>query len=116
MAGLGLIKNTKIKIEVQNGYAPKPRRNTARKLNAMLDKEGKQAGSIRNSGLVQMTVQSSAVCFWKMKKSWELYIAFGNNVSMGGTINVPIHLDGVIKKPTVYLDDKIIMQSGKLLV
>jgi leucyl aminopeptidase (aminopeptidase T) len=40
----------------------------------------------------------------------------GNNVSMGGNINVPIHLDGVIKKPTVYLDDKIIMKNGKLLI
>jgi leucyl aminopeptidase (aminopeptidase T) len=29
---------------------------------------------------------------------------------------VPIHLDGVVKKPTVYFDGKIIMKAGKLLV
>jgi len=45
-----------------------------------------------------------------------VHIALGNNVSIGGSVNVPLHLDGVIKKPTVYLDDKILMKEGKLLV
>ena len=45
-----------------------------------------------------------------------VHIALGNNVTMGGTFNVPIHLDGVIKKPTVYLDNKPLMKDGKLLV
>jgi len=35
---------------------------------------------------------------------------------MGGKINVPIHLDGVIKRPTVYLDDKVMMDRGKLII
>jgi leucyl aminopeptidase (aminopeptidase T) len=35
---------------------------------------------------------------------------------MGGTFNVPIHVDGVIKKPTVYLDGQLLMKSGKLLI
>ena len=45
-----------------------------------------------------------------------IHIALGNNVSMGGNVNVPLHLDGVIKKPTVYLDGKLLMKDGKLLV
>jgi len=45
-----------------------------------------------------------------------IHIALGNNVSMGGSINVPIHLDGVIKKPTVFLDGKKLMENGNLLV
>ena len=43
-------------------------------------------------------------------------IVLGNNDSMGGKVNVPIHLDEVIKEPTVYLDGREIMRSGKLLV
>jgi leucyl aminopeptidase (aminopeptidase T) len=35
---------------------------------------------------------------------------------MGGSVNVPIHLDGVIKKPTVWMDGKLLMKEGKLLV
>ena len=45
-----------------------------------------------------------------------VHLALGNNVTMGGTFNVPIHVDGVIKKPTVFLDSKLLMKSGKLLI
>ncbi|MBN1502421.1 aminopeptidase [Candidatus Woesearchaeota archaeon] len=45
-----------------------------------------------------------------------VHFAFGNNASFGGKVNVPIHLDGVILKPTVYFDDKIIMKEGKMLL
>ena len=45
-----------------------------------------------------------------------VHLALGNNVTMGGSVNVPIHVDGVIKKPTVYIDGKLLMKSGKLLI
>ncbi len=45
-----------------------------------------------------------------------IHIALGNNVSMGGSVNVPLHLDGVVKKPTVWMDGKLLMKDGKLLV
>jgi leucyl aminopeptidase (aminopeptidase T) len=45
-----------------------------------------------------------------------VHLAFGDNKSMGGTIRVPSHLDGVIMNPTVYVDDKLIMEYGKFLI
>ena len=45
-----------------------------------------------------------------------IHIALGNNISMGGSVNVPIHLDGVVKKPTVWMDGKLLMKNGGLLV
>jgi leucyl aminopeptidase (aminopeptidase T) len=45
-----------------------------------------------------------------------IHIALGNNMSMGGTVNVPIHLDGIVKYPTVEFDGKMIMDKGKLLI
>lgn len=50
------------------------------------------------------------------KKLGTVHIALGDNKSMGGKINVPIHVDGVILNPTVYFDDKIIMKNGKLFI
>ena len=44
------------------------------------------------------------------------HIALGNNVFYGAKINVPLHLDGIIKKPTIYLDSRMIMENGKLLI
>jgi leucyl aminopeptidase (aminopeptidase T) len=44
------------------------------------------------------------------------HIALGNNYSFGGKVNVPLHLDGIIKKPTIYFNNKIVMKNGKLLI
>jgi leucyl aminopeptidase (aminopeptidase T) len=44
------------------------------------------------------------------------HIALGNNISMGGTCNVGIHVDGVFLNPTVKIDDKTILENGNLLI
>jgi hypothetical protein len=35
---------------------------------------------------------------------------------MGGTVRLPSHLDGLVKSPTVWFDDRKIMDAGRLLV
>jgi leucyl aminopeptidase (aminopeptidase T) len=44
------------------------------------------------------------------------HIALGNNISYGGSCNAPCHLDGVFTEPTIYVDDRKIMEKGKLLI
>lgn len=118
MAGLGLIKNANIKIEVENGYATKISGGTlAKKLKVMLDKVGKDARNIAEFGIgTNDSAKLSGVLLEDEKVMGTIHIALGNNVSMGGSINVPIHLDGVVKKPTVWMDSKMLMKDGKLLV
>ncbi len=43
------------------------------------------------------------------------HIAFGNNVSFGGTNNVPVHLDTIVIKPTIKAGSQLIMRNGKPL-
>jgi len=43
------------------------------------------------------------------------HIAFGNNKHFGGKVNVPFHVDVVIKKPTIYVDDVLIIEDGKII-
>jgi len=45
-----------------------------------------------------------------------VHIAFGSNISYGGKVYSQFHLDAILFKPTVYLDNKIIMRKGKLLL
>lgn len=118
MAGLGLIKNVNIRIEVQNGYATKISGGIlAKKLKQLLDSVGKDAYNIAEFGIgTNDSAKLSGVLLEDEKVLGTIHIALGNNVSMGGNVNVPIHLDGVVKKPTVYLDDNLIMKNGKLLV
>ena len=41
-----------------------------------------------------------------------VHIAVGNNLSYGRDNDVPLHLDGVITKPDIYVDSKKIMEEG----
>jgi leucyl aminopeptidase (aminopeptidase T) len=44
-----------------------------------------------------------------------VHIALGNNAGMGGTVNVPIHLDGLIRNATLYVDGELMMDKGTLV-
>ena len=44
-----------------------------------------------------------------------IHIALGDNASMGGTVQVPMHLDGVMRSPTVWLDGKLFMDAGVIV-
>ena len=118
MAGLGLIKNANIRIEVEKGYATKIIGGVlARKLKLQLDAVGKEARNIAEFGIgTNDSAKLSGVLLEDEKVMGTIHIALGNNVSMGGSVNVPIHLDGVVKKPTVWMDGKLMMKDGKLLV
>jgi len=45
-----------------------------------------------------------------------VHIALGNNAGMGGTVSVPIHLDGVIRNATLYVDGELLLDKGTLVV
>ncbi len=117
MAGIGVVKNP-IKITVEKGYATKITGGAeARKLVKMLSKFGKKGRNIAELGIgTNDKVKLSGNLLEDEKVLGTVHIALGNNKSMGGNVNVPIHVDGVIKKPTVYFDGKIIMKNGKLLI
>lgn len=44
------------------------------------------------------------------------HVALGNNVSFGGTNDVPLHLDAVVYKSTVEINSKIILNKGALAI
>jgi leucyl aminopeptidase (aminopeptidase T) len=44
------------------------------------------------------------------------HVAFGASAGIGGTIQVPVHLDCVVMKPTVELDGEAIVREGELLI
>jgi len=44
-----------------------------------------------------------------------VHIAVGDNSSFGGKVEVNSHLDGIINKPTLFIDGEKIIDGGKLL-
>jgi leucyl aminopeptidase (aminopeptidase T) len=44
------------------------------------------------------------------------HVAFGASAGIGGTVQVPVHLDCVVMKPSVSLDGELIVRGGELLL
>lgn len=45
-----------------------------------------------------------------------IHVAFGSNNTFGGKVSAGVHLDAVMLRPTVFIDEKSIMDKGKILV
>ena len=45
-----------------------------------------------------------------------VHIAFGTNTSFGGTNKAECHMDGIILRPTLYLDDTKVIENGVFLI
>lgn len=45
-----------------------------------------------------------------------IHVAFGNNTAFGGRNKARIHLDGVMRRPSVWLDDTPIIKRGRFLI
>jgi aminopeptidase len=117
MAGIGVIKNKPIRIDVKDGLAANISGGTqAKKLKSILEKYGDLGKNIAEFGIgTNDKVKLSGLLLEDEKVMGTIHIALGDNKSMGGNVNVPIHLDGVVKKPTVFFDGLMIMKNGKLL-
>lgn len=116
-AGIGLLK-TPIKVAIKAGYASKITGKTeAKKLTTILEENGKEAFAIGEFGI---GTNHKAILTGEILEDEKIlgtvHFAFGNNVTMGGTNNVGLHIDGIITEPTVYADDVMIMDKGKLLL
>lgn len=45
-----------------------------------------------------------------------VHIALGSNDTFGGQVAAGIHLDGVILEPKLYLDEELVIESGRLIL
>ena len=83
----------------------------------MLDKAGKNAYKIEEFGIgTDPKAKLSGIVLEDEKVKGTVHFALGNDLSYGGKNNVPIHLDGVIRKPTIIVDKKTIMKNGKFII
>lgn len=113
MAGIGKLKKP-IKFIVKKGYVLK---TNSPKMNKIFKKYGKSSRNIAEVAIgTNEKAKITGLTLEDEKVKDTCHIAVGDSVSMGGKIKAPIHLDGVIKKPTIWIDDKKIMEKGKILI
>jgi leucyl aminopeptidase (aminopeptidase T) len=117
MAGIGVVSQP-IRIFVKDGQAADISGGPeAAQLVALLEPHGRDGRNVAEFGIgTNDRAQLSGVILEDEKVMGTIHIAFGDNKSMGGRVRVASHLDGLVKKPTVWFDDRLIMESGRLLV
>jgi aminopeptidase len=117
MAGVGMVAQP-LRIVVEGGYATAITGGPeAQKLVALLEPHGRDARTVAEFGIgTNDKAMLTGVILEDEKVMGTIHIAFGDNKSMGGTVRVASHLDGLIKHPTVWFDDDKIMEDGRLLV
>jgi len=118
MAGIGKIKGEPIKIRVERGMAVEiSGGEQARQLNQMVESVGPQARNLAELGIgTNYMAQITGQILEDEKVAGTVHLALGNNKSMGGTVNVGLHVDGIITSPTLRIDDKLILKNGQLLI
>ena len=117
MASVGIVKSP-IKIIVKDGYAAEiSGGEEAEILKKLLEPHGKDAYNVAEFGI---GTNDKAIITGKIiedeKVMGTIHIAFGDNKSMGGTVRVASHLDGLVKFPTVWFDEQMIMKDGVFLI
>jgi leucyl aminopeptidase (aminopeptidase T) len=102
-AGLGRM-NSPLRITVENGYATRIEGGgPADRLQSMLEAVGDPAAfNIAEFGIgCNHAARVTGTILEDEKAMHTCHIALGNNVHFGGTVDVPIHLDGVILQPEI---------------
>ncbi len=103
-----------IKITVKNGFAKEIHDDEIKK---MLDKRGKYGRNVAELGIgINPNARIIGNVLEDEKVLGTVHVAFGDNSTFGGRVNCGIHLDGIIKNPTLKIDDKTILEKGKLVV
>lgn len=116
MAGIGLLEEP-MAITVKGGLAVAVEGGKqAQEFLQQLEAVGPGARNVAELGVgTNPNARVTGVILEDEKVLGTVHIAFGNNLSMGGTVDVPFHVDGILLNPTLTLDGRPILVDGKPL-
>jgi leucyl aminopeptidase (aminopeptidase T) len=104
-------------LKLENGKIISFDGENGKRLEATLKPHGEKALLVAEFGIG--TNPESRMCgnlLEDEKVKGTIHIAFGNNCGFGGDNDVPVHIDGLVVKPDVYIDGKILMKQGEWLL
>lgn len=119
MPGVGLITGKPIKVTVKDGYAIKIEGDEKADLyREMLESVGDQgAFNIAELGIgMNRCAKMMGVMLEDEGSSGTIHIACGTSAAFGGKVSTSIHLDMMIRKPSLYLDGELVQDHGVLVI
>lgn len=112
LTGIGTLSSPLV-LTIENGRITDAEGDAAEKLLSILGSgDGRCLGEF-GSG-TNDRARITGVVLEDEKVLGTIHTAFGSNNTFGGTIAAGVHIDGVVTKPTVYIDDELFMENGTL--
>jgi len=112
-APLGLLKKP-VTLTIKSGRIVKLNGNN--ELKKIFERAGEKGRILCELGIgtnYQATITGNVLEDEKVMGT--IHLAFGNNLGFGGKNDAKIHLDGVIRKPWVWFDNRLVIKQGKIL-
>lgn len=112
IAQIGMVKKPVV-LTIENGRLTEATEHQGKELLDILgDKDGR---TIAEFGIgTNPSAQLTGVVLEDEKVYGTIHIAFGSNKPFGGVTEAGVHIDCVVKEPTVWIDGKKIMVFGKM--
>jgi leucyl aminopeptidase (aminopeptidase T) len=116
IAGVGLL-DTPTSLTVRGGHLTDTTGPEGAALLELLDAHGEDGTSVAELGI---GTNEEAILTGNILEDEKIlgtaHVAFGASAAIGGTVQVPVHLDCVVLEPTVEIDGETIVSGGELLI
>jgi len=116
IAGIGLVDEP-VELVVEGGHLTSARGGQGMALMDLLTEHGEDGTNIAELGI---GTNEKAILTGEILEDEKIlgscHVAFGASAGIGGTVQVPVHLDCLVMKPTVALDGEALVRDGELLI
>ena len=105
-----------VELTVREGHLVEASGPEGERLLALLSEHGPDGTSIAELGIgTNEAAELTGNILEDEKILGSAHVAFGASAAIGGTVQVPVHLDCVVMRPTVEIDDTPIVEAGELV-
>jgi leucyl aminopeptidase (aminopeptidase T) len=116
IAAIGLVESP-VRLTVEGGHLTGATGDEGAELMALLTPHGPDGTNVAELGI---GTNEEAILTGNILEDEKIFgtahVAFGASAGIGGTVQVPVHLDVVVKEPTVEIDGEAILGGGELLI
>jgi leucyl aminopeptidase (aminopeptidase T) len=116
IAAVGLVESP-VQLTVEGGHLVGATGNEGAQLMELLTPHGPDGTNVAELGI---GTNEEAILTGNILEDEKIFgtahVAFGASAGIGGTVQVPVHLDVVVKEPTVEIDGEAILGGGELLI
>jgi len=116
IAGIGRVSGP-VELTVRDGHLTEATGSDGAQLLGLLSEHGADGTNVAELGI---GTNESATLTGNILEDEKIlgtaHVAFGASAAIGGTVQVPVHLDCVVLRPTVEIDGSTIVRAGELVV